>query len=113
VAETATKKETYFTCNADGCAFGCAKHENEAALNHLNSNPGHHLNENYGKYVQKADGDFVCRDCGADIMGAQVAHAIHDGPFPLSGSGRCEYETVPYCPKCDPLPSFHGTPITH
>ena len=44
-------------------------------------------------------------------MGAQVAHPIRDGIFPLSGSGKCKYEFVPYCPKCETEPSFHGSPV--
>jgi len=52
-----------------------------------------------------------CKECGAEILAAQVAHAIHDGPFPLSGSGECEYETVGYCPNCEKKPNYHGTPI--
>lgn len=56
--------------------------------------------------------DFVCLDCGSEILAAKVAHPIHDGPFPLSGSGKCHYEEAPYCPKCEEKPSFHGSPIT-
>lgn len=51
--------------------------------------------------------------CGAEIQGVRVAHPIHDGPFPLSGSGRCHYETVPFCLKCETEPSFHGSPIDY
>lgn len=100
----------YYVCRAGGCTFGCEKHENKEALEHVTRFPAHHLNEGGGKYINCGD-DFVCRDCGSDIMGARVAHPIHDGPFPLSGSGRCEYETVPYCPECDDKPNFHGSPI--
>lgn len=49
--------------------------------------------------------------CGEAIMGAEVAHPIWDGPFACSGGGRCEYETIPYCPKCEIKPGFHGAPI--
>lgn len=108
----AKKEKTYYTCNFEGCTFGCDKDDGQAAHAHVTQNAGHLLNEGFGKYVHKADGDFVCRDCGGDIMGKRVAHAIHDGPFPLSGSGQCEYETVPYCKKCDAEPSFHASPIT-
>ncbi|MEX0933091.1 MAG: hypothetical protein WDZ77_03280 [Candidatus Pacearchaeota archaeon] len=55
---------------------------------------------------------YSCVDCGVDVEGAKVAHPIHDGPFPLSGSGRCEYEVVPYCPNCEEKPRYHGSPIT-
>ncbi|MFA5124247.1 MAG: hypothetical protein WC473_00250 [Patescibacteria group bacterium] len=50
--------------------------------------------------------------CGAEIMAQQVARPIWDGPFPLSGSGRCSYEKVPYCPQCEEIPNYHGAPIT-
>jgi hypothetical protein len=63
------------------------------------------------RYLRQEDGSYKCRDCGSDILAAKVAHPIHDGPFPLSGSGRCEYENVPYCPKCERKPSFHGSPV--
>ena len=52
--------------------------------------------------------DFLCLDCNSEIIVAKVAHPIHDGPFPLSGSGKCEYEQVPYCPKCEEKPSYSG-----
>ena len=58
---------------------------------------------------EKGVNKLYCGTCGSDIISAQVAHPIHDGPFPLSGSGRCNYETVPYCPKCEGEPSFHGS----
>jgi hypothetical protein len=67
------------------------------------------------KVVGKNEGEnynYVCNDCGSDIMSARVAHPIHDGPFPGSGSGRCHYESVPYCPKCEDEPSFSGAPIS-
>lgn len=63
------------------------------------------------KAAKQSDGTYTCNTCGSAIMATTVAHAIHDGPFPLSGSGRCEYEEVPYCPKCETKPSFHGRPI--
>jgi len=40
-----------------------------------------------------------------------VAHLIHDSLFPLSGSGKCNYEYVPYCPNCENKPSFHRAPV--
>lgn len=52
-----------------------------------------------------------CKKCGGDVMAKTVAHPIWDGPFPCSGSGRCEYEQVRYCPNCEKEPNFHGTPI--
>lgn len=66
------------------------------------------LSESSGK-----EGLGYKHQCGTEIQGARVAHPIHDGPFPLSGSGRCHYETVPFCPKCEKEPNFHGSPIDH
>lgn len=64
--------------------------------------------------IDSADGQsftLKCKKCKGEIMAKTVAHPIWDGPGPCSGSGRCEYEQVPYCPNCDKEPSFHGTPI--
>ena len=60
---------------------------------------------------RKVEDGFECVECGSEILAAQVAHPVHDGPFPLSGSGRCENEQVPYRPKCEKEPNFHGSPI--
>lgn len=61
--------------------------------------------------TRNEDGTWTCNACKSSIRAKTVAHPIHDGPFPLSGSGKCEYEEVIYCPKCEKEPSFHGTPI--
>lgn len=53
--------------------------------------------------------EVYCGTCGESISVAQVAHPIHDGMFPLSGSGKCNYETVPYCPNCEEKPDFNGS----
>lgn len=50
--------------------------------------------------------------CGTLVLGAEIAHPIWDGPGPCSGSGECQYDTVPYCPACENKPDFHGQPIT-
>ncbi len=49
--------------------------------------------------------------CGTTVMGARVAHSIHDGSWPGSGSGSVHNEEVPYCPKCEDKPDYHGAPI--
>ncbi|MBN2420840.1 hypothetical protein JXB27_01020 [Candidatus Woesearchaeota archaeon] len=59
----------------------------------------------------KGEQKYKCATCDSDIKGATVAHPIWDGPFPMSGSGQCHYEQVPYCPKCEQIPSSSGTPI--
>jgi len=64
------------------------------------------------KYYLLPDFTYACWDCGEGILAAQVIHPIWDGPFPLSGSGRCSTENVPYCPKCELKPSSRGTPIS-
>ncbi len=54
---------------------------------------------------------YVCTLDGEIIRMETVAHPIWDGPFPMSGSGRCKYETVPYCPKHEEKPNYDGKPI--
>lgn len=49
--------------------------------------------------------------CGTVLLGVRVHHPIHDGPFPLSGSGQVQIEVVPYCPTCQEKPSEYGNPI--
>ncbi len=58
---------------------------------------------------KKVGRDYRCVQCDSEIMGGTVAHSIWN--FPLSGSGECHYETVPYCPKCEEKPNFSGEPI--
>lgn len=62
-------------------------------------------------YIKSGE-EYVCSVCESVIHAVRVAHPIHDGPVPLSGSGRCAYETVPYCPHCEPVPSTSGSFIT-
>lgn len=66
------------------------------------------LSESTGK-----EGIGFTHKCGTQIVGKRVAHPIHDGLFPLSGSGQVHYETVPFCPECETEPSFHGAPIDY
>lgn len=55
--------------------------------------------------------NFTCKECGAMILAARVAHPIWDGPFPCSGNGQVHNEYLPYCPNCEEEPDFHGSPI--
>ena len=64
------------------------------------------LSESEGK-----EGVGFVHSCGQEIIAITRAHPIWDGPFPCSGSGRCHYEQVPYCPECEEEPSSSGTPI--
>jgi len=52
-----------------------------------------------------------CMTCGEEVISGKVAHPIWDSPIPMSGSGSCKNEEVPYCPKCEDEPNFHGSPI--
>ena len=63
------------------------------------------LTESTGK-----EGKGYVHSCGTKIMGATVAHPVWDGPFACSGSGRCHYETVPFCPSCEEEPNYYGAP---
>jgi hypothetical protein len=73
----------------------------------------HHRKIGSNIIYKKTNNGFECLDCGSEILAASVAHSIWDGPFPMSGSGQCHYESVPYCPKYEKKPDFHGSPISH
>ncbi len=67
--------------------------------------------ENNFAYKKLENDGYVCTLDGSAIQGESVAHPIWDGPFPMSGSGRCQYESVPYCPKHEEKPNNDGQPI--
>ena len=46
----------------------------------------------------------TCEKCNGSKIEKTVMDSIHDGPFPLSGSGKTRGRTVLYCPSCDPEP---------
>jgi hypothetical protein len=58
------------------------------------------------------NGDYICNACGSEILAVTVIFSIHDGPFPMSGSGKTIRQNYPYCPKCETKPEIHGLPIT-
>ena len=60
-------------------------------------------------YVRKPNDTYRCGDCGRPVFPAEVIHPVHDGLFPLSGSGRTETENVPYCVECEDKPSVDGS----
>jgi len=68
-------------------------------------------NRDTSKYILQPDRTYKCRDCGEAILAARIAHPVWDGPFAMSGGGRCVYEELPYCPKCEQKPDFHGSPV--
>ena len=62
-------------------------------------------------YKKLEKGGYVCTLDGKVINAETVAHPIWDGPFPMSGSGRCQYESVPYCLRHEEKPNYNGEPI--
>jgi len=60
---------------------------------------------------RRMEGHYECTRCGGEISTIDVAHPVWDGPFDGAGSGFCHNEQVPYCPKCEEVPSFRGMPI--
>lgn len=55
-------------------------------------------------YTRREDGLFLCSKCKEEIDALIIKHSVHDGPFPLSGSGKVVDEVVPYCGKCEAVP---------
>jgi hypothetical protein len=56
---------------------------------------------------------YRCRDCGAVIMSALVAHSVYCGKDETDGVlHECHYEIAPYCPRCERKPDFHGAPVS-
>jgi hypothetical protein len=51
--------------------------------------------------VPGSDG-WTCKKTGADILCDQVGRSLHDGLFPLSGSGRVINVGHLHCPGCQP-----------
>ena len=45
-----------------------------------------------------------CEKCDSAKIPYDVYDSIHDGPFPLSGSGRTRKRRVCYCPECESTP---------
>jgi hypothetical protein len=64
------------------------------------------------KNYEVVNGDYICKICGTEILAIVVIFSIHDGPFPLSGSGKTIRQNFPYCPKCETRPEIHGMPVT-
>jgi hypothetical protein len=75
--------------------------------------------DNCGSYYQHLGGEglyktidngqnWFCVKCKGEIEGVTVHYPVHDGPFPLSGSGQVITEMVPYCPKCEKEPNSSG-----
>lgn len=48
-----------------------------------------------------------CSKCGAALVLAVVSHPLHFRGSD-AGLGKCRYENVAYCERCEPQPSFYG-----
>jgi hypothetical protein len=59
----------------------------------------------------REEGGANCTECGTVILGVKVAHPVWEFPEMMAGFGECRYEMVPFCPKCEKEPNFHGEPI--
>ena len=75
----------------------------------MNENSGILYIRNLGSSVvyKKVGDGFKCVTCGSEIQSARVFHPIWDEPFTLSMAR----EIVPYCPKCEKVPSREGMPM--
>lgn len=56
---------------------------------------------------------WKCKKTNSDIQVTEIRRSLHDGPFPLSGSGRVIPVGHLHCPGCDPSwkGPADGTPI--
>ncbi len=64
------------------------------------------------KNYKIVDGDYICKTCDSEILGVSVIFSIHNGSFPMSGSGQTSCQNFPYCPTCEEKPEISGVPIT-
>ena len=62
-------------------------------------------------YLKTNEG-YSCLDCNNEILSVDRIHSVHDGIFPLNGSGDVQHEPIPYCPKCEDKPNDVGGFIT-
>lgn len=68
------------------------------------------VEEREKNYYQE-DGEWYCKKCHAIVMSINSIVSIHDGPFPLSGSGKTAEVGVPYCPECEEEPEPYRLPL--
>lgn len=54
--------------------------------------------------------EWLCKNCGSIIMSQTVARSMHLKDM-LGGFGQCQYDEIPYCPKCEVRPNYHGKPV--
>ncbi len=64
-------------------------------------------------HARFGDDGWKCKTTGAEIVATTVGRSLHDGPFPLSGSGRVVDVLHLHCPACQPdwKKPNHGTPV--
>lgn len=63
--------------------------------------------ENY----YRRDGEWHCRKCHTIIASVNSIVSVHDGPFPLSGSGKTAEVGIPYCSECEEEPKPYRLPL--
>lgn len=56
---------------------------------------------------------WLCKKTKVPIEAQEIGRTLHDGPFPLSGSGKVPLILHLHCPECNPKykPPIYGTPI--
>ncbi len=59
---------------------------------------------------ERQDPEEICVRCGMPKLKKVVVQAIHDGPWPKSGSGKLMRTNAYYCPNCEPEPVSPGPP---
>lgn len=63
-------------------------------------------------YVELPEFSLKCLKCETPIATIAVTHKIEDGVERYFGEkNRIRVEAVPYCPKCEEKPDFHGNSI--
>jgi len=69
-----------------------------------------YINPDPSRFNVLPDGGCSCKRCGGDIHAIPQTRSIwyENGPGPCAGSGETETVAIPYCPKCDPVPSSRG-----
>ena len=52
------------------------------------------------------DSGYTCKHCGSGIQVIDVCFSIHQGiPGLCAGFGKVLHLAIPFCPKCEPVPS--------
>lgn len=62
--------------------------------------------------TRNSDGSCTHK-CGTDLLGKRVAHPVWHKTWDglPAGGGEVDYDTVPYCPKCQQEPVSNGRSV--